>query len=152
MLLELDSSLTPAEIRAVYTATALDIEAPGVDRDSGVGIIQADAALAHIQPVPEPVDLTVAKSERQIAPSVSYTVTVTNEGPGDAPNVVVTDTLPDGVTLVFTDGCAEDPTGVPNCSLGSISAGGSKHYSVTVAVSAEGVGLLDTQPSVNSGP
>ncbi|MEE9250802.1 MAG: S8 family serine peptidase, partial [Alphaproteobacteria bacterium] len=150
LLLELDPSLTPADVRAIYSATALDIEALGVDRDSGVGIIMADAALAAVQATLT-ANLVVAKSQTQNAASVSYMVTVNNEGPGDAPNVVVTETLPDGVTLVSTEGCVEDPTGVPTCSLGIMPAGGSKQYTVTVAVTAEGVGLLDSRPSVKFG-
>jgi hypothetical protein len=39
-------ALTPSQIRTALLTTAIDIEAPGVDRDSGVGIIMADAAVA----------------------------------------------------------------------------------------------------------
>jgi hypothetical protein len=38
-------AFTPAQIRTFLTSSAIDIEAPGVDRDSGVGIIDAFAAL-----------------------------------------------------------------------------------------------------------
>ncbi len=38
-------SFTPAQIRTALTSSAIDIEAPGVDRDSGVGIIMAISAL-----------------------------------------------------------------------------------------------------------
>jgi len=37
--------LTPAQIRAILTGTAIDIEATGVDRDSGAGIVMARAAV-----------------------------------------------------------------------------------------------------------
>jgi hypothetical protein len=37
--------ITQAQVRAALAASALDIETPGVDRDSGVGIIMAQAAL-----------------------------------------------------------------------------------------------------------
>jgi hypothetical protein len=40
-----NASLTPAQIRSALIASAIDIEAPGVDRDSGAGIIDAYAAL-----------------------------------------------------------------------------------------------------------
>ena len=39
------SSITPAQIRTFFNSTSLDIEAVGVDRDSGVGIIDALAAV-----------------------------------------------------------------------------------------------------------
>src|SRR5262245_38436125 len=38
-------SLTPAQIRTALTSTAIDIEGPGVDRDSGAGILDAFAAV-----------------------------------------------------------------------------------------------------------
>jgi len=38
--------LTPAQIRTILIGSAIDIEAPGVDRDSGVGIIMANTAVA----------------------------------------------------------------------------------------------------------
>jgi subtilisin family serine protease len=37
--------LTPAEVRQILTSATLDIEAPGVDRDSGFGIVEALKAL-----------------------------------------------------------------------------------------------------------
>ncbi len=46
LMKELDPSLTPERARAVFSETALDIEAPGADRDSGYGIIMAEALLA----------------------------------------------------------------------------------------------------------
>ncbi len=39
-----------------------------------------------------------------------------------AQDVVVTDTLPEGVTFVEASGCTEDPIGVLACSLGNIAA------------------------------
>ncbi|MBO0719866.1 MAG: S8 family serine peptidase [Blastocatellia bacterium] len=44
----------PAQIRDALTKTALDIEAPNFDRDSGAGIIDAFAALSAIGAVPSP--------------------------------------------------------------------------------------------------
>ncbi len=46
--------LTPAEIRTALTSTALDIEAPSVDRDSGFGIVMAFQALEFIGAQPAP--------------------------------------------------------------------------------------------------
>ena len=62
---------------------------------------------------------------------VVYTIEVTNDGPSDADNVIVTDTLPAELTLISTTGCAEDPTGVPTCSLGTMVAGAVASYTVT---------------------
>jgi hypothetical protein len=45
LLLSYNPILTPAQVRTLLQDTALDIEAPGVDRDSGHGIIMAFQAL-----------------------------------------------------------------------------------------------------------
>jgi subtilisin family serine protease len=45
LLKSANSSFTPAQIRMALTGSAIDIEGPGVDRDSGAGIIDAFAAL-----------------------------------------------------------------------------------------------------------
>jgi len=45
LMLSAKPDLTIARVRSTFRATALDIEAPGWDRDSGYGIIMADKAL-----------------------------------------------------------------------------------------------------------
>jgi subtilisin-like proprotein convertase family protein len=45
---------TDSEIRTALTSSALDIEAPGVDRDSGAGIVDAFDALVAIDASPRP--------------------------------------------------------------------------------------------------
>jgi subtilisin-like proprotein convertase family protein len=47
--------LAPNRIRRALTRTALDIEAIGVDRDSGAGIVDAFAALQDVGAAPSPV-------------------------------------------------------------------------------------------------
>ena len=51
---------------------------------------------------------------------ITYDITVVNFGPGPATNVVVTDTLPAGLTYVAdTDTCAEAPVGTLTCTAPS---------------------------------
>ena len=59
LLKSANGSLTPAQIRTALTSTAIDIEAAGVDRDSGAGIIMADSALASIGAVSGAANLTI---------------------------------------------------------------------------------------------
>lgn len=94
-------------------------------------------------------DLLLLKqdSEDPAAPggTLVYTLEVLNNGPDEAVNVVVTEALPLGVSGALTAGCAEDPIGIPSCSLGNILPGTSKMYTVTVTVDAvAGETLLNT--------
>ncbi len=99
-------------------------------------------------------DLSISKIDSadpvNAGASLTYTVTVDNAGPDTATNVVVTDTLPAGVTLVSTSGCSEDPNGVPMCSLGDITAGSNASYTITVSVDAATVGTITNMASVTS--
>ncbi len=109
------------------------------------------------------VDLVITKTD-DVDPVVAarqleYTIEVQNLGPSDASGVVVTDTLPAGVTFGSTSGCAEDNAGVPTCTLGAIAAGGSASYTVTVTVDADtasgtiqnDASVTATEPLVNTG-
>jgi len=67
-------SFTPAQIRAALTGSAIDIEAPGVDRDSGAGIIDTVAALQAIG-VPTPTTTVSATGPVQFSDFVTLTST-----------------------------------------------------------------------------
>ena len=59
LMLDADPTLTDARVASLFASTALDIEAPGIDRDSGYGIIDAfdlvDASLGAPVPMPSGV-------------------------------------------------------------------------------------------------
>ena len=80
LMLEADPALNSAGVRTIFNFTALDIEAPGFDRDSGAGIVHAFAA-------------------QQIASSRTLTVTKIGDGTG-----TVTSTQPG---IVCGADCAE---------------------------------------------
>ncbi len=82
-----------------------------------------------------------------------YTLTVVNNGPSDARDVVVSGSLPAGVTFESTSGCAEDGEpggGVSACTLGTIPAGGSKQYTISVVVNPDATGVITNQANVSS--
>jgi uncharacterized repeat protein (TIGR01451 family) len=63
-----------------------------------------------IRPLAEQADLEISKADSPdpvtVGDNLTYTITVTNNGPDAAANVVVTDTLPSGVTFVSASpGC-----------------------------------------------
>jgi uncharacterized repeat protein (TIGR01451 family) len=100
-------------------------------------------------------DLSITKTGDldEVAPgsNVVYTITVSNAGPEEAAGVVVTDTLPEGVTLVSTTGCVEDPASVLTCTLGSIASGASASFTVTVIVdTGTPAGPMDNNATVTS--
>ena len=59
--------LTPAQVRAALIASAIDIEASGVDRNTGAGIIMAQAALAAAGAVPKALLATGAVVPTQVS-------------------------------------------------------------------------------------
>lgn len=106
--------------------------------------------------IAQEAELVITKSD-SVDPVVAgqdstvYTVTVTNNGPSDAQNVVVTDTLPAGVTFVSTAGdCAEGAGGVPTCTLGTIADGASKQFTINVTVDSAASGTLTNNATVAS--
>ncbi|MEM8964589.1 MAG: DUF11 domain-containing protein, partial [Acidobacteriota bacterium] len=131
----------------VYTAVCdIDPAATGTLSNTAtvtapIGITDIDSnndSSTDVDTLEEQADLSITKSDDldPIAPggTLTYTVDVDNAGPSDATSVVVTETLPAGVTFSATSGCAEDPNGVPTCTLGTIPAGGSASYTVEVTV------------------
>ncbi|MEM1206411.1 MAG: hypothetical protein AAGN66_24475 [Acidobacteriota bacterium] len=132
---------------------------------SGVLGLTATLASAAVDPSPANNEVTVTTlvggggggsadllllkidSVDPVAPgaSLTYTLEVINNGPDTATNVVVTDTLPAGLTGAVTSGCAGDPSGLPACALGDLPAGGSKSFTITASVAAAaGTALLNT--------
>jgi hypothetical protein len=103
-------TLTPAQIRTALLASAIDIEAPGVDRDSGAGIIMADTAVAASGATPVPLELgtvTVTESAGNTNAVVepgergSITVQLRNNSAVTLSNITATlTTTTPGVTIV----------------------------------------------------
>jgi uncharacterized repeat protein (TIGR01451 family) len=82
--------------------------------------------------------------------TITYTLTVTNDGDGDATDVHATDQLPVGVT--FTDaspGCGHS-SGLVTCALGDIGPGASLSVEITVTVDVEVCGQITNAAQVSA--
>ena len=90
------SNVTLANLRTGMTGASLDIEASGVDRDSGAGIVMAPGAVDAVD---------VATADRNGAPTVEGTLTVQTLAPGgSAATIDVSNAFadPDNDTLAYT--------------------------------------------------
>ena len=152
LLLQADPTLTPTTLREVLGSSALDIEEPGFDRDSGVGIFQAPDALLHLLAdgtADLSVDMADVVDPIVVNDNVTYVVTMTNLGPDAAPDVVVRQTLPAGV--VFQSATADQGSclqagGVVTCALGDVGNGVS--VGIMVVVTSTVAGTLTSTASV----
>lgn len=70
--------------------------------------------------------------------TVTYTLTVANQGPGQAPGAAVTDTLPAGVTFSGASAGCSQAGGTVTCGLGSIAPGASATATISVTTKARG--------------
>jgi uncharacterized repeat protein (TIGR01451 family) len=131
-------------IRAWDQSDNLVSGSTGVDTsiNGGTSAFSAQTETVRIEVVPM-ADLIISKvalSAPVPGAMVTYLITVTNQGPSDATNVVVNDTLPPEVT----------PTGLITTNFTTIFAGGSKSFTVTVAIPAAARGSLTNVASVTS--
>jgi uncharacterized repeat protein (TIGR01451 family) len=88
-------------------------------------------------PLLAPPQLVIAKTgpSSVVAGGVAtYELAYANEGGADAEDVVVTDVLPAGMSLVAAPGCTLEPERLVRCPIGAVAAGGSGVVAVDVQV------------------
>ena len=81
---------------------------------------------------------------------LQYDIYVYNSGPGAAPNAVVTDVLPAGVTFLSSSSACTNTAGTLTCNLGTLAANTSTLLSIQVRVNANllsGLGASTTNIS-----
>ncbi|HEX9765282.1 MAG TPA: hypothetical protein VGA36_00865, partial [Nitriliruptorales bacterium] len=88
-------------------------------------------------------DLAITKSDSAdpvaVGQPLTYTLTISNAGPSDAQDVVVTDTLPADVTFgsaTPSQGTCSEVAGTVTCSLGVLGASGSASVQIVVTPTA----------------
>ncbi|MFO1389940.1 InlB B-repeat-containing protein [Cellvibrio sp.] len=134
------SSLTQS---ATLTATAPDASTVNKAASSTV------AVTGYASTSPAAFTLTKTASATQIAPggSVTYTISYANYGGTAANSVVITDTLPSGMTYSSSTGSGVHASGTVTWSLGTVAAGASGSVTVTVAAANP---FTATNPASNS--
>ena len=114
-----------------------------LDQDWGFGI-SADTAI--LKAITDPDEQAQKTFEFTPGAKVTYTLTLTNNGPGVATGVTVSDELPDGVSFVEAqgDGSYDPATGVWDLSGLTLAKAPVKKIAITVEITGEGAGKLVT--------
>lgn len=116
--------------------------AGGADRntDNSVEENDDDTGPTGCAPVTIAPDVKIVKTgpaTGTVGVNFAYTLTASNTGLVDAPNVTITDNLPSSLTFVSAPGCTfASPT--LTCALGTLTSGQSKAVTVTVTPTAAG--------------
>ena len=99
-------------------------------------------------------DLSMAKSaDLPFVPAtanLTYTLTVTNEGPSDASGITVTDTLPGAVTFDSASAGCTESGGTVTCTAASLANGASVSFTITVTAPGTPGGTISNTTSVAS--
>ena len=114
-----------------------------LDQDWGFGI-SADTAI--MKAITDPDEAAQESFEFTPGAKVTYTLTLTNNGPGAATGVTVSDELPAGVTFVSAegDGSYNAETGKWDLSNLTIAKDEVKTITITVRITGDGAGKLVT--------
>ena len=114
-----------------------------LDQDWGFGI-SADTAI--LKAITDPDEQAQESFEFTPGQRVTYTLTLTNNGPGAATGVKASDELPSGVSFVEAqgDGSYDSATGVWDLSGLTLAKGDVKKITITVEITGEGAGKLVT--------
>jgi uncharacterized repeat protein (TIGR01451 family) len=148
----------PSEVKAennywgTTNAAAIDAETSGnIDFDP---FRTTAAACAPLIAPSDTADLSLEKSVVGSGPftvgnNITYTLTVSNAGPSSATNIVITDTLPAGVTFVSAIGGCTHSAGVVTCTIPSLFPNSSTD--ITITVRADTTGTLVNTAVVTAG-
>jgi uncharacterized repeat protein (TIGR01451 family) len=100
-------------------------------------------------------DLAMTKADAPdpiaLGGTLTYTLTVTNNGPDPSTDSTVTDTLPAGVTFVSatpSQGACSQAAGTVTCTLGSLAVGASATIQIVVTVDATALSPLSDTATV----
>ncbi len=100
--------------------------------------------------LPPGTDLSIVKTDLPdpipLGGTLTYTLSVINNGPDAATGVVVTDTLPAGATFLSATSPCTETSGTVTCSLGSLTSG--SQVTLNIYVVPTGAGTISNSASV----
>lgn len=107
----------------------------------------ANAANSATLTVYDKADLTITKTDSidpvALGTNFDYLITVNNNGPDSALNVIVTDTVPTGLSINSVSGtgwtCSNSSSGMVTCTMASLVVGASNPIDINVVGSSIGV-------------
>ena len=116
----------------------------------------ASASSTIVMTVIPAADLALSQNANpstvQVSNNVTFTIVLTNRGPSDAADVVITDPLPASFSFVSaqsTQGVVSQGSGTVNCSIASFANGASA--TLTIVATAPGVdGIFQNTASVTA--
>jgi uncharacterized repeat protein (TIGR01451 family) len=107
-------------------------------KDARGSLYEAFEVEAGTCPLQGEADLAITKSDAPdpvaLGSDLTYTVTVTNNGPDASTGSTVTDTLPAGVTFVSATPSQGSCSGTVTCDLGLLASGASATVAIVVTV------------------
>ena len=125
VVLTFEATVDPTTTGTIVNEAAVTSSTPDPDPADNTATFQTDVT-------PAPADVAVVKTGDAavavIGTDVTYTIVVTNNGPGPAANVVMSDTLPAGSTFVSSS-CGANP-----CAIGTLAAGESATIELVVTM------------------
>jgi len=136
--------------------TDLGIDAPGTNKQLTASATGLTSALSSVFTVSlRPADLAVSMTDTpdplNVGSNLVYNITLTNQGPGAAFAVVLTNTLPAGVSFVsatLSQGSCTNSGGVVACNLGTMT--NRARATISIQVTTLTAGALTNQAVVSA--
>jgi uncharacterized repeat protein (TIGR01451 family) len=154
------AAATPQTFTLVVATTSIAV--PGVSNTATVTAAEPDPNAANnsataattVNPI---ADLGITKTDSpdpvNNQSNITYTITVTNNGPSPAANVTVTDNVPAGTTFVSatpTQGTCPQAGGVVTCNIGMMASGANVTVTMLVMVTGFGPTVTNTATVASS--
>lgn len=144
-----------ATVTIVVTTTGASV--PSVTNTASVSATEFDPntvnnTVTEMTTVNPAANLSVTKSDSpdpvNVGNNLTYTITVTNNGPNNATGVTVTDTLPSTVTFVSASSGCTHSSGTVTCTIGNLAASANTSVTITVTPQAGAVPSITNSVSV----